>query len=80
MEVGFKGVYITRTSFPDGVISVFDVSYKTILTRLCCNIRHCNIIRCCCGVVITWKTKHHWPPIGKIAAHSAYDMFHGISA
>ena len=20
-----------------------------------------------------------WPPIGKIAAHSAYDMFHGIS-
>ena len=21
-----------------------------------------------------------WPPIGKIAAHSAYDTFHGISA
>ena len=21
-----------------------------------------------------------WPPIGKIAAHSAYDKFHGISA
>ena len=21
-----------------------------------------------------------WPPIEKIAAHSAYDMFHGISA
>ena len=21
-----------------------------------------------------------WPPIGKIAAHSAYDMFYGISA
>ena len=21
-----------------------------------------------------------WPPIGKIAAHSSYDMFHGISA
>ena len=21
-----------------------------------------------------------WPPIGKIAAHTAYDMFHGISA
>ena len=21
-----------------------------------------------------------WPPIGKIAAHSANDMFHGISA
>ena len=20
-----------------------------------------------------------WPPIGKIAAHSAYDIFHGIS-
>ena len=20
-----------------------------------------------------------WPPIGKIAAHSAYDMFHGTS-
>ena len=20
-----------------------------------------------------------WPPIGKLAAHSAYDMFHGIS-
>ena len=20
-----------------------------------------------------------WPPIGKIAAHSAYDVFHGIS-
>ena len=23
---------------------------------------------------------YEWPPIGKIAAHSAYDMFHGISA
>ena len=22
---------------------------------------------------------HERPPIGKIAAHSAYDMFHGIS-
>ena len=22
---------------------------------------------------------NEWPPIGKIAAHSAYDMFHGIS-
>ena len=21
-----------------------------------------------------------WPPIGKIAAHSAYDMFHGVGA
>ena len=21
-----------------------------------------------------------WPPVGKIAAHSAYDMFHGLGA
>ena len=21
-----------------------------------------------------------WPPVGKIAAHSAYDMFHGVGA
>ena len=21
-----------------------------------------------------------WPPIGKIAAHSAYDVFHGVGA
>ena len=25
-------------------------------------------------------TVTEWPPIGKIAAHSAYDMFHGMSA
>ena len=27
----------------------------------------------------TKNSDFEWPPIGKIAAHSAYDMFHGIS-
>ena len=28
-------------------------------------------------VKLRWRAE--WPPIGKIAAHSVYDMFHGIS-
>ena len=32
----------------------------------------------CVFIVLVKLTE--WPPIGKIAAHSAYDMFHGISA
>ena len=31
-----------------------------------------------CVFIILVKVTE-WPPIGKIAAHSAYDMFHGIS-
>ena len=31
----------------------------------------------CVFIVLVKVTE--WPPIGKIAAHSAYDMFHGIS-
>ena len=30
-------------------------------------------------VVIFLVKVTEWPPNGKIAAHSAYDMFHGIS-
>ena len=30
-----------------------------------------------CFIVLVKVTE--WPPIGKIAAHSAYDMFHGMS-
>ena len=30
-------------------------------------------------VLVTVVKVTEWPPIGKIAAHSAYDMFHGIS-
>ena len=32
----------------------------------------------CVFIVLVKVTE--WPPIGKIAAHSAYDMFRGISA
>ena len=33
-----------------------------------------------CFLYIFSKVKvTEWPPIGKIAAHSAYDMFHGIN-
>ena len=31
----------------------------------------------CVFIVLVKVTE--WPPIGKITAHSAYDMFHGIS-
>ena len=31
----------------------------------------------CVFIVLVKVTE--WPPIGKIAAHSAYDMFHDIS-
>ena len=30
-------------------------------------------------VLMNFNNPDEWPPIGKIAAHSAYDMFHGIS-
>ena len=40
-------------------------------------------ILCCwrliCVFIVLVKVAE-WPPIGKIAAHSAYDMFHGMSA
>ena len=32
-----------------------------------------------CFIIIFLIKVTEWPPIGKIAAHSAYDMFHGIS-
>ena len=32
-----------------------------------------------CFRVFSYVKVTEWPPIGKIAAHSAYDMFHGIS-
>ena len=35
---------------------------------------------CVCFRIFGWVGVTEWPPIGKIAAHSAYDMFHGISA
>ena len=31
----------------------------------------------CFNIFSSFKVTE-WPPIGKIAAHSAYDMFHGI--
>ena len=33
-----------------------------------------------CFHIFNYVKVTEWPPIGKIAAHSAYDMFHGISA
>ena len=33
-----------------------------------------------CFQIFDYVKVTEWPPIGKIAAHSAYDMFHGISA
>ena len=42
-----------------------------------------KIFLCCwrliCVFIVLVKLSE-WPPIGKIAAHSAYDMFHGIGA
>ena len=35
---------------------------------------------CCWRLMCVLVKVTEWPPIGKIAAHSAYDMFHGISA
>ena len=32
-----------------------------------------------CFHIFSYVKVTEWPPIGKIAAHSAYDMFHGIS-
>ena len=32
-----------------------------------------------CFHIFSYIKVTEWPPIGKIAAHSAYDMFHGIS-
>ena len=31
-----------------------------------------------CFIVLVKVTE--WPPVGTIAAHSAYDMFHGMGA
>ena len=31
-----------------------------------------------CFHIFSYVKVTEWPPIGKIAAHSAYDMFHGI--
>ena len=33
-----------------------------------------------CFHIFNYVKVTEWLPIGKIAAHSAYDMFHGISA
>ena len=35
---------------------------------------------CVCFRIFNKVKVTEWPPIGKIAAHSVYDMFHGISA
>ena len=32
-----------------------------------------------CFHIFSYVKVTEWPPIGKIAAHSAYNMFHGIS-
>ena len=32
-----------------------------------------------CFHILSQVKVTEWPPIGKIAAHSVYDMFHGIS-
>ena len=33
-----------------------------------------------CFHVFSWVGVTEWPPIGKIAAHSAYDVFRGVGA
>ena len=43
----------------------------------CCK-KNCAVGALCVFIVLVKVTE--WPPIGKIAAHSTYDMFHGISA
>ena len=45
--------------------------YVLVINFLCC-------WRLMCVFIVLVKVTE-WPPIGKIAAHSAYDMFHGIS-
>ena len=42
------------------------------------NVLCCWRLMCVFIVLVKFKITE-WPPIGKIAAHSAYDMFHGIS-
>ena len=38
----------------------------------------CLKIFCAVDALVLVKVTE-WPPIGKIAAHSVYDMFHGIN-
>ena len=34
----------------------------------------------CVFIVLVKLKVTEWPPIGKIVAHSAYDVFHGVGA
>ena len=34
---------------------------------------------CVCFRIFSWVKVTEWPPVGRVAARSAYDMFHGIS-
>ena len=43
-----------------------------------CFMSWCLNFFCAVGALFLVKVTE-WPPIGKIAAHSSYDMFHGIS-
>ena len=38
------------------------------------------VFKICWRLMYVFIFLAEWPPIWKIAAHSAYDMFHGISA
>ena len=53
------------------VLFVLCLGHQVFKKNLCC-------WRLTCVLIVLVKVTE-WPPIGKIAAHSAYDMFHGIS-
>ena len=46
-----------------------------VLFLLCLGV---NFLLCCWRLMACLHTE--WPPIGKIAAYSAYDIFNGISS
>ena len=54
------------------MVVLFVLCLGVLKTNLCC-------WRLMCVFIVLVKVTE-WPHIGKIAAHSAYDIFHGISA
>ena len=44
-----------------------------------CLKKNCAVGALCMFSYFSYVKVTEWPPTGKIAAHSAYDMFHGIS-
>ena len=56
------------------MVVLFVLCLGVLKNKLCC-----WRFMCVFKLFIVLVKVTEWPPIGKIAAHSAYDMFHGIS-